>query len=200
MDAVSGKVVHISRKLPAARRQQIAPNGVVAMVIVVFAEIMFFAGLISAFAIAKTTAFDEWPPPWQPRLPIEETAFNTVALLASGVVMYFAHRRFARDPSSARAPFLVSMLLGAFFVLFQGAEWVSLIGQGLTLTTSTHGSFFYLIVGTHALHAVAALLALTWAYVKLRAGTLLSATFVTVQIFWYFVVLLWPILYFQVYL
>ena len=46
------------------------------------------------------------------------------------------------------------MLLGAFFVVFQGAEWLALIGQGLTLTSSALGSFFYLIVGSHGLHAV----------------------------------------------
>ena len=49
------------------------------------------------------------------------------------------------------------MLLGAFFVLFQGVEWVALLREGLTLTSSTHGAFFYLIIGTHALHAVVAL-------------------------------------------
>ena len=43
-----------------------------------------------------------------------------------------------------------------------GAEWVALIAEGLTLTTSAHGGFFYVIVGTHGLHALGALLGMGW--------------------------------------
>jgi heme/copper-type cytochrome/quinol oxidase subunit 3 len=57
-----------------------------------------------------------------------------------------------------------------------------------------------LIVGTHALHAVAALLALGYCGLQLASGELTRATFSTVQIFWYFVVALWPLLYGLVYL
>ena len=52
----------------------------------------------------------------------------------------------------------------------------------------------------HAIHAIGAILALAWAWFRLRAGRLTSTEFVTVQIFWYFVVLVWPFLYLQVYL
>ena len=33
-----------------------------------------------------------WPPPNQPRLPFEETAVNTAALIASGIVLVIGHR------------------------------------------------------------------------------------------------------------
>ncbi len=66
--------------------------------------------------------------------------------------------------------------------------------------TSTHGGFFYLIVGMHALHAVAALIVLAYAWLLLRQARLAPATFHATQIFWYFVVGLWPILYVEVYL
>jgi heme/copper-type cytochrome/quinol oxidase subunit 3 len=35
---------------------------------------------------------------------------------------------------------------------------------------------------------------------RLRRGLLTSAQFGTVQVFWYFVVLVWPVLYLKVYL
>ena len=94
----------------------------------------------------------------------------------------------------------VAVGLGAFFVVFQGVEWVQLIGEGLTLTSSSLGSFFYLIVGLHALHAVIALglLGVTWA--RLRRGWLASSQLATAEIFWYFVVGVWPVLYLTVYL
>jgi heme/copper-type cytochrome/quinol oxidase subunit 3 len=92
------------------------------------------------------------------------------------------------------------MGLGGLFVAFQGYEWISLIRQGLTLTSSNHGSFFYLIVGLHGLHAIAGLAALSSSALKLRRGRLAPSSFVATQVFWYFVVGLWPLLYFMVYL
>lgn len=186
-------------RLPT-RNAPIAPSGVIAMVIFVIAEMMFFAGLISAFTIVRTTALLGWPPPGQPRLPAEETLLNTAALIASAFVLYFAQRRFRVEPAKAKVPLLVAMLLGAFFVVFQGVEWVAMLGQGLTMRSSTHGAFFYLIVGAHGLHAVAALIALAYVYARLVRNTLTQSAFWTTQVFWYFVVGLWPLLYWRVYL
>jgi cytochrome c oxidase subunit 3 len=169
------------------------------MLIFVAAEVMFFAGLISAFTIIRAEA-PIWPPPDQPRLPIERTALNTMALLFSGVALAIGQRAFTRDRRAARAPLLVAMLLGGFFVLFQGAEWWALIRQGLTLTSSSLGSFFYLIVGLHALHAVVAIGLLTAAWWRLQRGWLAQSQLVTAAVFWYFVVGLWPVLYGVVYL
>ncbi|MGB5702243.1 MAG: cytochrome c oxidase subunit 3, partial [Polyangiales bacterium] len=67
------------------RREPVVPSGVLGMLMFVATEIMFFSGLISAFVIGKSNAIGGWPPPGQPRLPVEETALNTAALLASGV-------------------------------------------------------------------------------------------------------------------
>lgn len=197
---MSAKVLHIARKMPAARRRQLAPNGVIGMIIFIFAEMMFFAGFVSAHTIVKSGAIGGWPPPGQPRLPIEQTALNTAALLASGALLFVAHRRFSKNPPSARLPMAVAMALGTFFVVFQGMEWVALLKQGLTLTSSTHGAFFYLIVGTHALHAVAALLALAYCFVRLVRRNLVLPQLMTAEIFWYFVVAVWPLLYWRVYL
>ncbi|NIP14241.1 MAG: hypothetical protein GWM88_05715, partial [Pseudomonadales bacterium] len=57
------------------------------MLLFIIPETMVFAGLISAFSIVRAQ-FPLWPPPDQPRLPIEETAVNTVALLLSGLTLY----------------------------------------------------------------------------------------------------------------
>jgi cytochrome c oxidase subunit 3 len=177
----------------------VLPNAVLGMLIFVVVEIMVFAGLISGFTIVSAGAM-VWPPPGQPRLPLEETAINTAVLLASGGLLYLSQWRYSRDPSRAKAPLLGSMLLGTFFVLFQGFEWWALLGQGLTLTSSTLGSFFYLIVGLHALHAVAGLGILAYTWWRLQRGWLGSSVLAAAQVFWYFVVGMWPILYWRVYL
>jgi heme/copper-type cytochrome/quinol oxidase subunit 3 len=187
------------RVVADSRREPLVQSGVMGMLIFVVAESMLFAGLISAFTIIRSGAA-VWPPPDQPRLPIEETALNTAALLLSGVLLYVARRRYQRDRESARTPLLASMLLGAFFVLFQGAEWIALVRQGLTLTSSSLGSFFYLIVGMHGLHAVAALLLLAHTWLRIQRGWLASSQLAAAEVFWYFVVGVWPILYAVVYL
>ncbi len=197
---MSTRIAHPRIRVVAeSRREPLIPNGVMGMLIFVTTESMLFAGLISAFTIIRSGAA-VWPPPGQPRLPIEETALNSAALLLSGLMLYVARRRYSRDRESARLPLLLAMLLGAFFVAFQGAEWVALIGQGLTVTSSTLGSFFYLIVGLHGLHAAAALLVLAYTWQRMRRGWLASSQLATAEVFWYFVVGVWPILYLVVYL
>src|SRR5262245_4870743 len=184
-----------------ARGGRVIENGVVGMAIVVFVEVMLFAGFISAFIIVRqTTGPGLWPPPDQPRLPVATTAFNTGMLLASGVFLFLAHRAFGRRGHRAAASRMgVAILLGGFFVVFQGVEWVRLIGQGLTLTSSQLGAFFYTIVGAHALHAAAALVALVVFWRAMRAERLTRSAFGAAQLFWYFVVLMWPVIYWQVY-
>ena len=186
---------------PPLRRRSV-DNGALGMALFVFAEIMLFAGFISAFVIVESSALPgAWPPPDQPRLPFARTALNTVALLASGVALAVAGRRFrVHGPRSARTWMWAALLLGAAFVIAQGMEWVALVREGLTVTSSQLGSFFYVIVGTHALHATAALGALAVCAQRMARGTLSASVFGTTRLFWYFVVLVWPALYLVVYL
>ncbi|MDE2973446.1 MAG: cytochrome c oxidase subunit 3 [Gemmatimonadota bacterium] len=183
------------------RAEKLVSNGVLGMLLFVFVEVMLFAGFIAAFVIIKARAAGSvWPPPNQPRLPFEETAVNTSALLASGIVLLIAHRTYRRGNRSIGGLLAVATLLGGAFVALQGVEWVALIREGLTLTSSTYGALFYTIIGAHAAHAVAAVCALAWAWVRRTKGGLSREAMSTVSLFWYFVVVVWPFLYFLVYL
>ena len=70
---------------------------------------------------------------------------------------------------------------------------------GVTLTSSALGSFFYLIVGLHGLHAIAALGLLVTAWWRLQRGSRRPNMFATAEVLWYFVVGVWPVLYWRVY-
>lgn len=199
--STNSAVLTAERRPEPGPRRQIIPSGVAGMFLFVFSESMLFVGLLSAHTVVRAqSAAEVWPPPGQPRLPLGETAFNTAALLLSGALLIWAHAGFKKGPSRAVVPFAISILLGAFFVVFQGMEWVALISEGLTLSSSVYGSFFYLIVGAHAIHAVGALAGMIWAWARLQRGRLSASEFQTVQVFWYFVVLLWPVLYLKIYL
>ena len=170
------------------------------MMLFILTEVMLFAGLVSAFTIAKSAA-PVWPPPGQPRLPIEATAFNSVVLFASAVALLFAHRAFHKgDRESMRRPMWLALGLGSFFVIFQGFEWVTLLSEGLTMTSSTYGAFFYLIVCIHALHAFGAIALLARANHRLQQGWLTPGLFGAAEMFWFFVVGVWPVIYLVVYL
>jgi heme/copper-type cytochrome/quinol oxidase subunit 3 len=171
------------------------------MIIFVAAEIMFFAALMSAHTIARATVLGGvWPPPGQPRLPVERTAINTAILLLSGALLLVADRRARESQEKARPYVAGAIITGVAFILLQGVEWVRLLREGLTMTSGSHGAFFYLIVGAHALHALVAIVALAAVYFPMRRGMLSQSRFAATQVFWYFVVLLWPIIYLRVYL
>lgn len=182
------------------RNKPVVPSAVLGTLIFVVSEVMFFSGLISAHTISKASALPGlWPMPGQPRLPAEATALNTALLLLSGVVLFISYVLWKKQQASAHYVTLAAWGLGAAFVALQGVEWSALLSQGLTLGSSPMGSFFYVIVGAHAAHAVVALLAMFYAWAQMARGKMSAGLFFAVQTFWYFVVLMWPVIYARVY-
>ena len=185
---------------PTIDRVALARFGIILVIVV---EAMTFAGLISAFLSIKAS-LPEWPPLDQPRFPMAATAINTAILLASGLTLLFFRRLYRQEDSTSRqltALLAATALLGALFVSLQGVEWARLIGYGLTLTSTSYGSIFYVIIGFHALHVVCGLLCLgvvTWVAVTSNFPRRMASLEV-VAVFWFFVVLVWPILYGVVY-
>lgn len=180
-------------------RAALLPDGLLGMLLFVVAEAMLFAGMISAFQIHRTGAI-VWPPPDQPYLPVLATVFNTAVLLSSGACVIIAHRAFHRgDRAGMTLPMRLALGMGSFFVLFQGFEWLQLISQGLTLTSSALGSFFFLIVGMHALHAIGALGLLAYANLRLTRGYFSASLFGATEVLWFFVVGVWPLIFAVVY-
>lgn len=182
------------------RRQPPLSDSAFGMLIFVATEAMFFTALISAFVIIKA-GVDLWSPPPGVRLPVIATACNTALLLLSAVFLHQAGRVFSNERGRALAQTLLggAALLGSFFVLFQGYEWMRLIHYGMTMTSGIFGACFFLLIGAHGLHAAAAAPAMISLYVRLKRGTLKREHLRAVQIFWYFVVGIWPILYALVY-
>ncbi len=183
-------------------------NGVLGMLFFIASEIMMFGGLIAGFLVNRADNLGAWPPAWQPRLPVIETAFNTFLLLLSGVVMFMAVKEVNRDDSSfdrkkANRYLLISTLMGLGFVLLQGREWIQLIDFGMTTTSSLFGAFFYIIVGAHGIHALSGII--YHFYISSRVmqsndQAYMAQRLTSASVFWYFVVGLWPILYTLVYL
>ena len=177
-------------------------NAVIGMVLLVITEIMFFAGLISAYLVNRAGA-PSWPPANQPRLPIEITGVNTLILLLSGVFFWLLIRHYPSKGDKARIWLLLSMITGLIFVGIQGYEWIRLIGYGLTTTSSVYGAFFYSVIGMHGFHVLIGLGFLLYLLFRLKPGSDREKGLNRIQavgIFWFFVVAIWPVLYYMVYL
>jgi len=99
----------------------------------------------------------------------------------------------------AKTLFLRALLLGATFVGIQGYEWVNLIRYGMSMLSGIFGATFFLIIGTHGLHAAAAVIAMTILYMGFRNDKLTVGQMAGMKLFWFFVVGVWPILYTLVY-
>jgi cytochrome c oxidase subunit III len=179
-------------------------NGVLGMAFFIASEAMFFAGLISGFLVLRAEA-GVWPPPDQPRLPLLVTAFNTLLLLASAGGMRRAMIGLtSHGGAGVDSALRVTATLGSAFLVLQGWEWLRLVRFGLTTVSSLYGATFYVLVGAHALHVLAALVALWLVRARLRpvvVGVAPDASRLRpMALYWYFVVAVWPVLYVLVYL
>lgn len=192
-----------TRALPPQNRA-IVSSQVLAVTIFVFAEVMLFAGLVSAYIVLRGQYLGEWPPPDQPRLPVAAAGVATAVLSASGVTMWLAVRALTRARGRRFAWLLgVTLVLGTAFLAMQGREWAALIAYGLGTAGNLYGSLFYTIVGVHALHVVGAVAALAVmlqrasrdAYTPERPDGMRA-----LRVYWTFVVAVWPPLYGLVFL
>lgn len=178
-------------------------NARLGMWMLILAEVMFFGGMVAAFLVLRMNA-TEWPPPAQPRLPIGVTAVNTAVLLASSLTVARALRAARADDRRGLATWLGrTAVLGCLFLLVQGAEWVRLVGFGLTVSSGTYGATFYTLIGTHGAHVLGALTWLALVLAGAARGRYTGRDHVgvaTCALYWHFVVALWPILYLLVYL
>ena len=180
-------------------------NARLAILALLGAEIMFFAGLIGAYLVFRLGSIT-WPPPSQIdiRLPRAVTGVNTAILLLSGYTMFQAIRAIRNDRSKELRNWLfVTAILGSVFLAVQGSEWVRLVRHGFTLSAGIYSSIFYVVIGCHALHVLAAV---AWVLIvlsiaaKKRFSASRHAGVEVCAVYWGFVVALWPFLYLLVYL
>ena len=188
---------------PVRPNLPILNNARLAVVMLLAAELMFFAGLIGAFLVFRLSA-TVWPPPFQPRLPLGVTGVNTLILLSSALTMDWA----VIAAGAGAAPRLlcnlsITALLGALFLCIQGYEWVRLVHFGLTTSSSVYGGLFYTLIGAHGAHVFGGLIWLLIVCWQAKRGRFTRKNFIgvqTVRMYWTFVVALWPLLYGLVYL
>jgi cytochrome c oxidase subunit 1 len=127
---------------------------------------------------------------------------------ATGILSFtvWAHHQFVAgiDPRMANIFTVTTLLISIPIAEMCFVYIATLYGGSIRLTTPMLWALAFvaefLIVDLHGLHAIAGLTVLGGAALKLSRERLASSSFAATQVFWYFVVGLWPVLYFMVYL
>jgi heme/copper-type cytochrome/quinol oxidase subunit 3 len=177
-------------------------NARLAVVMLIVAESMFFAGLIGAYIVFRFGK-PVWPPVGVPALPIQITWVNTLVLMASALTMWNAVQAARTQQTPRLRRFILATLgLGIAFVAVQGFEWVQLVGHGLTVSSGPYGTTFFTLIGCHAAHVGVGLLWLGVVGIGVATGWITRGIDVLVEtcgIYWGFVCMLWLILFGLVY-
>jgi len=140
-----------------------------------------------------------------PRQVLELPILNTVCLLSSSATITFALRSLRNnDAKGFSFWWLVTILLGAYFLIGTAHEWQHLIrDRGLTIHANLFGTTFYSLVGLHASHVVVGLVALAVVMAFALAGSVKPAHAERVHVlslYWHFVDVVWVVVFTVVYI
>jgi heme/copper-type cytochrome/quinol oxidase subunit 3 len=190
-----------AERLDARDRTRRWPAPVVGIVAFIFSEATFFGALIVAFILYRTAS----PGPSPRDLDVPRTAFFSLFLFASSGTVYLAERRLTHDD---RRGFLrwwiLSIVLGAIFLIGQLTEYLRLYADGIRINSNLFTSSFYTLTGFHGLHVLVGLIALSvvglmgWA--RDFDGGRRRVVVDTVSIYWHFVDAVWVVIFSLVYL
>ena len=167
-------------------------------------EVMFFAGLFAMYFSLRANAPEIWANDTQ-ILDVQFTLINTLILVASSFTAQFgvfaAERMQPRATGKSPAKwglvewFFISYVLGAIFVAGQVYEYATLVSEGVSISSNSYGSAFYITTGFHALHVtgglIAFLLIIGRSYAAKKFGHAEATGAIVVSYYWHFVDVVW---------
>ena len=111
-------------------------------------DCMFFGTLISTHLIYRKLYAEEFEP--TQLFSLELTSFSTFILLMSSLLMALSVSAMHKGQmKSFRRNVIGVIFFGLIFLGCQVYEFAHFVHEGLTLSTGTFGSTFYLMTGTH---------------------------------------------------
>jgi cytochrome c oxidase subunit 3 len=167
-------------------------------------EVMFFAALFAMYFSLRANSPELWSADTE-KLNIPFALVNTLILVASSFTAQFGV--FAAERMQPRATgkspfkwgmvewFILSYLLGAVFVSGQVWEYATLISEGVSLSSNSYGSSFYITTGFHALHVTGGLIAFLFvigrSFAAKKFGHKEATAAIVVSYYWHFVDVVW---------
>ncbi len=178
-------------------------------------ELMFFAALFAAYFTIRGLEQPLWAQETA-KLNLPFATVNTTVLVLSSVTcqlgVFAAERgRVGRVGSvfnvggwGMREWFVLTFMMGTFFIGGQTFEYTELIKEGTTISSSPYGSVFYLTTGFHGIHVTGGLIAFLFVlgrtFVARRFTHEQAVTSIVVSYYWHFVDIVWIGLFATIYL
>src|SRR6202045_4390060 len=213
-----GATTSVTETAPVPRSPASRPNLVsVGTIIWLSSELMFFAALFAMYFTIRSVDKGQNQPWPGAHLNIALGSVTTTVLLLSSVTcqmgVFAVERGQIKRTRSLLHPlswglrewYVLSLLMGTYFVLGQGYEYLDLIRkEGLTLSSSNYGSVFYLTTGFHGLHVTGGLIAFIFllgrTYAAKRFTHEQQVSAIVVSYYWHFVDVVWIGLFTTIYL
>jgi cytochrome c oxidase subunit 3 len=134
-------------------------RGRVGMWCLIAAESAIFSIFVVAYLYYAGKSLSGPTPAQVLRVPV----FNSICLFSSSFTIVMAERAIWRGKVKLFGIWwLLTIALGAIFIVGTGLEWQGLIyDHGLTISSSLFGTTFYSLVGLHAFHVIVGLTGLS---------------------------------------
>ena len=161
-------------------------------------ESVIFLSFITTYIILRTTNSNWLPPGVKGPGLTTAVIINTVVLLSSSLVIYFAERALEHhNLNRFRLLWLTTSAMGAFFLYGEVQEWLQ-DSKDFVLSTGTVGGTFYITTGFHGLHVFTGIILqmlmlvrsfIPGIYDKGHYGV------TAISLFWHFVDVIWVIVF-----
>ena len=175
-------------RLPAPSPER--TTGQFGVVVFLASDVMLFAPFFAAYFLLRATN-DPWPADGV-ELDVARALAATIVLVASSFTLIAGDRAHERgDGSSMRRWLLVTIALGAAFLVNQFAEYATIDYRA---SSNVYGSIYWGLTGLHTAHVLSGVAALALLYV--RAARTRSLDEITpwargVSLFWHLVDVVW---------
>ncbi|HMM95871.1 heme-copper oxidase subunit III [Phycicoccus sp.] len=179
-------------------------------------ELMFFAALFAFYFTLRGHLPDLWKD-HAATLNVPYATLNTIILVVSSVWCQLgvlqAERGVVARPAGTsllkvstwgmREWYVLTYVFGAVFIAGQVFEYATLVTEGITLSSDSYGSIFYLATGFHGMHVtgglIAFLLILGRTFTTRRYSHAQATGAVVTSYYWHFVDVVWIALFLMIY-
>jgi heme/copper-type cytochrome/quinol oxidase subunit 3 len=165
-------------------------------------ECLFFGTLISTYMVFKGRAV-VGPYPAE-IFDVLHTTISTTILLFSSLAMVLALHNVLQAKKQWAIFWLAMVIaMGGAFLGLEFQSYLKYIDYGLTLTSSTFGSSYYVLTGTHKVHVLVGMIwmaALIWLIYRDRIPPAKAEQVEIAGLYWHFVDIIWIVIFTLVYL
>lgn len=179
------------------------PSGKMGMWMFLASEIMLFGAFISSYVVLRMGS-PNFGVPSEEVLTRPLATLNTFVLITSSITMVLALAAIQRDNIKQFVIYLIAtMILGSTFLVVKVFEYNHKIHEGLTISSSLFGSFYFTLTGLHALHMIGGLVFNLYILIMGLRGKFSNGRWERVEyagLYWHFVDLVWVILFPMFYL